>query len=113
MAPAVLSHEPRLRAAILYAAYLEIPPGEPEVASTNALPRVVVPTLLLNGEFDVVPLENSKQFFALLGTSPDDKKHFVALGGHFVPQDVLVRETLDWLDKYLGAPRELRSAASQ
>jgi hypothetical protein len=43
------------------------------------------------------------------GSTPDgDKKYVVAAGGHFVPRDLLVRETLDWLDRYLGPPRSRR-----
>jgi dienelactone hydrolase len=109
--PAALAHEPHIKAAILYLGFV-FPGLEPEIDSINALPRVKVPTLLLNGEFDSVPLENTRHFFSLLGTPPEDKKHVIAIGGHFVPQDVLVRETLDWLDKYLGPPRTLRSDAS-
>jgi eukaryotic-like serine/threonine-protein kinase len=105
--PAALSHEPRIKAAILYLGFI-FPLLEPEIDSINALPRVKVPLLLLNGEFDSVPLENTQHFFALLGTAAADKKHVIAPGGHFVPQDVLVRETLDWLDKYLGRPTVVR-----
>ena len=63
-----------------------------------------MPVLLLNGEFDsIVPLETSaKPFFELLGVKEPDKKHVIAPGGHFVPRNVLIRETLNWLDKYLG-----------
>jgi len=41
----------------------------------------------------------------LIGTPERDKKHVIAPGGHFVPRDVLIRETLDWLDTELGLPR--------
>jgi pimeloyl-ACP methyl ester carboxylesterase len=84
---------------------------EPEIDSINALPRVKAPTLLLNGEFDAVPLDNTQHFFSQLGTPPEDKKHVIAPGGHFVPQDLLVRETLDWLGTYLGSPSIVRADA--
>jgi hypothetical protein len=29
----------------------------------------------------------------------------VAEGGHWPPQDLLVKETVDWLDRYLGPVR--------
>ena len=109
--PAALSHEPRIKAAILYLGFI-FPMLEPEIDSINALPRVKVPVLLLNGEFDSVPLKNTQHFFALLGTAAADKKHVIARGGHFVQQDVLVRETLDWLDKYLGRPTVVRREAT-
>ena len=37
----------------------------------------------------------------MLGTAPEHKKHVVTPGAHLVSRDVLVRETLDWFDKYL------------
>ena len=49
------------------------------------------------------PLETSQQpLFALLGVKPSDKRHIVVDGGHYPPQDLLVKETVDWLDRYLG-----------
>jgi dienelactone hydrolase len=109
-APIVLSHEPRLRVAISYVGFIPAPPPpaviEPPADTLQALPRVRVPVLLLSGEFDsTAPLENARRYFALLGTPDGDKKHVVAPGGHFVPRDLLVRETLDWLDRHLGPPR--------
>ena len=58
---------------------------------------------MLNGEYDIVfPLETSqKPMFELLGTDPEHKKHYVTSAGHLVPRDVLIRETLDWFDRYL------------
>jgi hypothetical protein len=29
----------------------------------------------------------------------------IAVGGHFIPRDVVIREALDWLDARLGRPR--------
>ena len=31
-------------------------------------------------------------------------KHVVTFGGHFVPRDILIRESQEWLDRYLGEP---------
>ena len=39
--------------------------------------------------------------FELLGTAPEHKKHYVTPRAHLVPRDILIRETLDWFDKYL------------
>ena len=107
--PLVLSMEPRFRAAVLYVGgvYYNIDSFQkplPEIDPATYLPRVKVPVLLLNGEFDsIVPLETSaKPFFELLGVKEPDKKHVIAPGGHFVPRNILIRETLNWLDKYLG-----------
>ena len=46
-----------------------------------------------------------KPLFRLLGTPDADKKWIVYDGGHFVPRDALVKETLAWLDRYLGPVR--------
>jgi len=42
---------------------------------------------------------------ALLGAKASDKRHIVVDGGHYPPQDLLVKETVDWLDRYLGPVR--------
>lgn len=108
LGPRVLVLEPRLRAAVLYCAPVNAalgrPPLQPEISQVPFLPHVEVPVLVLNGEFDPnVPLETAaKPFFELLGTPDAHKRHVIAPGGHFVPRAVLYRETLDWLDKYLG-----------
>lgn len=59
---------------------------------------------MLSGQLDDdFPLETSaRPFFQLLGTPDEYKKHVTAEGGHFVPRPILIRETLDWLDRYLG-----------
>jgi eukaryotic-like serine/threonine-protein kinase len=43
-----------------------------------------------------------RPFFRLLGTPEKDKKHALCDSGHIPPWKDVVRETLDWLDKYLG-----------
>jgi hypothetical protein len=43
--------------------------------------------------------------FRLLGTPADKKRQVIAEGGHFIPRPQLVKETLDWLDRYLGPTR--------
>ena len=110
MGPLALALEPRLRAAVLYVGGvyyvgpLSMGDSLPEVDTVNYLPRVKVPVLMLNGEYDsIVPLETSAMpFYKLLGVQEPDKKHVIAPGGHFVPRNVLIKEALDWLDKYTG-----------
>jgi uncharacterized membrane protein YhdT len=117
-APTLLTVEPRLHTAVLYVAYIvpltgsvwssSEPGGRmlPEVDPVTYLRKVDVPVLMLNGQLDNLgPLETSvRPFFALLGTAEPDKRHVVAEGGHFVPRALLIRETLDWLDRYQGRP---------
>ena len=101
--PLALAHEPRLRAAVIEVALLPPMSATPEVDPVNALPRVRQPTLVLSGEFDpMVPVANAKRYFALLGAPATDKRHVIAIGGHFIPRELLIRETLDWLDARLG-----------
>jgi pimeloyl-ACP methyl ester carboxylesterase len=81
--------------------------GKPEVDPINFLPRVTVPVLMLNGKYDhFFPVETSqKPFYRLLGTPPDRKRYVVYEGGHSVPREKLISETLVWLDRYLGPVR--------
>ena len=67
-----------------------------------------VPVLIVNGKDDFsAPAESRQRLFELLGTPPEHKKLVVLEGGH-VPNDFngLVREALDWLDKYLGPVKQ-------
>ncbi len=45
--------------------------------------------------------------FELLGTPPEDKNWFVYDGGshYLMPVDIVARESLAWLDRYLGPVR--------
>ena len=69
-------------------------------------PRLAKPVLMVNGRYDATFPYDSAQlpFFRLLGTPATDKRHVV----FDTPHDVrlrradLVREVLDWYDKYLG-----------
>jgi formylglycine-generating enzyme required for sulfatase activity/dienelactone hydrolase len=102
----VLALEPRLKAAML--TVTGVGPDNsylPEVDPMNYLSRITLPVLMLNSNLDnLVPLEeDAKPVFMRLGTPPERKRQRIEPGGHFVPQEVLIRETLDWLDTYLGA----------
>ncbi len=103
--PTALAQEPRLRSAVISVGPLPELGATPEIDPINALPRVEVPLLLLSGEFDAIaPMEQSRRYFELVGTREQQKKWVVTHGGHFVPRDVLIRETLGWLDRYQGRP---------
>jgi len=69
---------------------------------------VKVPVLMINGRNDFFyPLETSSGvLFRLLGTPEEDKRHALPDGGHMVPFNDMVRETLDWLDRYLGSVKK-------
>jgi predicted esterase len=80
----------------------EVPP---EMEVVNFAPRSQVPTLMINGEDDFInPIEISQRpFFEILGAPAEDKRHAVLVGGHLPPdRRAIIREILDWLDRYLG-----------
>jgi serine/threonine protein kinase len=72
----------------------------------DRLARFEREVLMLSGEFDaMIPVENARRYFELIGVPPSDKRHVIAVGGHYIPRDLLIRETLDWLDRHLGPAR--------
>ncbi len=103
--PIALAQERRLALGVIYIGMLPPLWKTPEVDPIHALPRIDVPMLMLSGEFDVmVPVENARRYFDLIGTDEKNKRHVVTLGGHFVPRVVLIRETLDFMDEHFGVP---------
>ena len=78
-----------------------------EVDPVNFLPRITVPTLMLNGRYDFFfPVETSQvPMFRLLGTRADQKRYVVEDGSHFVARTRLIQEMLGWLDKYQPLPQ--------
>jgi eukaryotic-like serine/threonine-protein kinase len=76
----------------------------PEVEQINYVPRIRIPTLMLNGRYDTIaPFETSiKPMFDLLGTPRNNKELKVYDTDHIPPRNELIKETLAWLDRYLG-----------
>jgi dienelactone hydrolase len=106
-APFMLANEDRFNAAVLYVGGFAPGRGQPpgEIDPFNYLPRVTTPVLMLNGKTDQnrQPIEQKVYaFFDRLGTPADRKRLVVEEGGHFVPRPTLIRETLHWLDRFLG-----------
>lgn len=101
--PTAMAQDRRIRVGVINIGLLPPMAATPEVDPVNALPRVRVPTLMFSGEFDpMIPRENWKRYFELIGVPPAQKKQVIAIGGHFIPRDLVIRETLDWLDAHLG-----------
>ena len=78
--------------------------GRAEVNEINYVSRVKIPTLMLNGRYDmtfVYELE-VKPMFDLLGTPSGQKELILYDTDHFIPRNEFIKETLNWLDKYLG-----------
>jgi hypothetical protein len=59
---------------------------------------------MLNGHFDFAyPPETSQEpMFRLLGTPKENKRRVVYQTGHNIARNELIKETLDWLDRYLA-----------
>jgi dienelactone hydrolase len=107
VAPMALSMERRFKTAVLWAA--GFPTGSkppPEIDPINFATRVTTPVLMLNGRDDFTfPVESSQTpMFQMLGTPPADKRRVEYPGGHIFPFARMIKDTLDWLDKYLGVP---------
>jgi len=96
--------EPRIKANILYVAGLSFQRALAEADAINYIGHVRQPTLMLDGELDFwFPAQTSqKPMYNLLGTPPEHKKWKVYPGGHSVPRTEQIRESLEWLDRYLG-----------
>ena len=105
IAPVICALEKRIHVAVFHAAGLAIQKTLPEVDPFNFLPHIQIPILTLNGENDAsIPMEISLEpMFRLLGTGENDKRKKIYEGGHLVPRTELMKETLFWFDKYLGA----------
>jgi dienelactone hydrolase len=101
----VLGAEPRFKAALLVSTG-SYPAELSEVDTWNYAPRVKVPVLMLNGRDDSLhPVESGQNpLFKALGTPEKDKRHVIYPGGHvdFIDRLEVVKEALDWLDRYLG-----------
>jgi len=105
--PLLVALEPRVKTAVLLGGGLEFQNSLPEVDVLNFLPRVKQPVLMVNGRYDhFFPVETSqKPMFRLLGSPPGDKRHVIFESGHVPPADLVIKEVLDWFDRYLGPSR--------
>ena len=66
--------------------------------------RVKTPTLMLNGRYDTLHSYEAriKPLFDLLGTPAEHKELKLYETDHLAPRNELIKETLAWLDRYLG-----------
>jgi dienelactone hydrolase len=102
--PVLTAVEPRLKASVLVAGGLPFETLSPEIEPFNFAPRVKIPTLMLNGREDFLyPVKSSQDpLFRILGTPSAAKRHAVFESGHLPPWQPVVKESLDWLDRYVG-----------
>jgi serine/threonine protein kinase/dienelactone hydrolase len=96
--------EPRIKVCILALGGLDFHRSLPEVDTINFISRVKQPVLMLNGHYDFFfPVESTQDpFYRLLGSKKDQKKRLLYETGHNLPRNELIKETINWLDQYLG-----------
>ncbi|HEX8782219.1 MAG TPA: SUMF1/EgtB/PvdO family nonheme iron enzyme, partial [Steroidobacteraceae bacterium] len=96
--------EKRIRVVVLNVGGLPMTQALPEADDINYVSRVTQPVLMLTAEYDnYFPLETAqKPLYRLLGTPLADKKMIVYPSGHLIPRVEFMKETLAWLDEYLG-----------
>jgi formylglycine-generating enzyme required for sulfatase activity/dienelactone hydrolase len=106
IAPLFLAVEPRISLAVLYIAGFNRQPSLPEADPVNFAPRVKVPVLMLNGRFDFFyPTATSQEpMFKLLGTPAEHKRRVVYESSHRIPRNEMIKEVVDWMEKYFGPP---------
>jgi len=102
--PVLTAVEPRFKASVLVAGGLPFEKLPSEIEPLNFAPRVKIPTLMLNGRDDFIyPVDSSQvPLFRLLGVPGSEKRHVTFESGHLPPFQPIVKESLDWLDRYLG-----------
>jgi len=102
--PVLTAVEPRFKASVLVAGGLPFEKLPSEIEPLNFAPRVKIPTLMLNGRDDFIyPVDSSQvPLFRLLGVPDSEKHHVMFESGHLPPFQPTVKESLDWLDRYLG-----------
>jgi len=96
--------ETRLKALVLVSPGFYLQERFPEVDQVNFAPRVKAPVLMLNGRYDFIwpPAVSQEPMYRLLGTPSEHKRRVVYDSGHDIPRGEMIKETLNWLDRYLG-----------
>jgi formylglycine-generating enzyme required for sulfatase activity/cephalosporin-C deacetylase-like acetyl esterase len=104
LAPIYLALEPRFRTAVLYVPGFYADRLPPEIDAIHFAPRVRMPVLMMGGRYDFIFPEQTLQvpFFESLGATTADKRRIMYETGHNLPRMEMIKETLDWLDRYLG-----------
>ncbi len=104
VAPVMLAVEDRFKVAVLLSGCFLFGRTLPEVDAINFVGRARIPLLMLNGRYDdIFPVETSQRpLFELFGTPAEQKKHILYETGHIPPRKEVIRESLRWLDTYLG-----------
>jgi len=107
MGPIMTSLEKRFKVAVFAAGGCNPDAVLPEADPMNFAPHVKIPVLLINGRYDFVfPVDTCQEpLFRLLGSPAKDKSHVLYDTGHAPPLLPMMKDTLNWLDHYLGPVR--------
>ena len=106
MAPIYLAVEPRFKAAVLNLGGFYLQHSLPEVdAGSNFAPHVRVPRCCCSTAASISSIQSTPRrlpMFNLFQPPNGQKRRVVYDTGHNIPRPELIRESLEWLDKYLG-----------
>jgi dienelactone hydrolase len=104
LGPINLAVDNRFKVAVFAAGGCDNSKALPEADPFNYAPHVTIPVLMINGRYDLmIPLDTCQEpLFRALGTPAQDKQHVLFDSGHIPPLIPWMKETLDWLDHYLG-----------
>ena len=96
--------EQRFKVAVFAAGGCDSAQVLPEAYPMNFAPHVKIPVLMINGRYDfVIPLETCQgPLFRTLGSAEQDKQHVLYDTGHAPPLLPVMKDALNWLDRYLG-----------
>ena len=110
VAPLFLAVEPRISLGLICLGAFNLQPSLPEADPVNFAPRVKIPVLMLNGRFDFYgPTAISQEpMFKLLGTPPEHKRRVVYETSHSIPRNEMIKEVVNWMEKYWGLPTPRR-----
>ena len=107
LGPLLAAVEDRIKTGVLVGGGLGLQQCPPEADPFNFAPHLKRPVLMVNGRHDFFfPYDTTQApLFKLLGATADQKRHVVFETGHVPPANLMAREVLDWLDRYLGPVR--------
>ena len=107
MGPLMAAVEPRLKTCIFLSGGFDFQHALPEADVFNFAPRMKQPVLMLNARYDhFFPVETSQiPMLRSIGTPESEKKYVVYESGHAPPRVEVTKESLAWLDRYLGTVR--------
>jgi len=106
LSPYVLAYEDRFAVAVLYSGGVSKQASQVEIdAQVGLAQRLRMPLLMLGGRHDFSnPAGQQEALFRAYGTPAADKRILIIdEGGHWpLPRNEVIRETADFLDRYLG-----------